>query len=310
MSYILNMLVKELMSPLSVFSQPDEAFTNAVLKMHSHKLSCLIVLNLGRIVGIFTERDAIRVFADHLGLNKDLDLSMAEVMTADPVCIESEASIGEAFSLTRARKIRHLPVVDGHGEVCGVITQAVTIEAFFKSQSRHDELAEANEILQSQALEDALLGIGNRRAMEVDLHSMCAEAKRYSKPFSVAMIDVDKFKLYNDHYGHQQGDEALKQICQIILTSMRDGDRLYRYGGEELLLLLNNTEQDLAAVAAERIRSAIVDSKIEHCKSDFGVVTVSMGLVAWRDSLSKTSLIELADAALYRAKAGGRNRLM
>ena len=193
------------------------------------------------------------------------------------------------------------------------------VEALQEAIQRHDRylatrrLLASNQELQMLAMEDPLLGIGNRRAMERDLDYTHSAAIRYMRLYSIILLDVDHFKLYNDCYGHQLGDQALIKIATHIKTSVRSADKLFRYGGEELLLLLPETDQEGADVLARRLVQSIHDREIEHKDSKYGVLTVSAGISGFDPRTDTESdwhgLIARADQALYRAKSAGRNRV-
>lgn len=120
------------------------------------------------------------------------------------------------------------------------------------------------------------------------------------------MLDIDWFKRYNDHYGHPMGDDALKAVAKAIDGTLRKGDRLYRFGGEELMLLLPDTDNKGALQAAERARQAVQDLALPHAESPLKVLTLSGGAAAGRN-LEGEALIAAADEALYAAKEAGRN---
>jgi diguanylate cyclase (GGDEF)-like protein len=156
--------------------------------------------------------------------------------------------------------------------------------------------------------------IGNRRAMEVDLDHTHSSALRYNQIYSLLLLDVDYFKLYNDSYGHQKGDEALKDIANIMKKHIRASDRLYRYGGEELLLLLPSTDAEEAYIVAKKLVSSVQDQAIPHRESPIECLTMSSGCTSvCKNTQEKYShweeAVEVADKALYRAKKGGRNRV-
>ena len=117
-----------------------------------------------------------------------------------------------------------------------------------------------------------MLKIGNRRAMEIDLAFTEADAKRHHKTFAVALLDIDFFKKFNDRYGHQAGDDALRDVAQAIKYSVRDSDRVFRYGGEEILILMPETEVVAAIKCAERVRKAVEHLAVPHLDSDDGVL--------------------------------------
>ena len=149
--------------------------------------------------------------------------------------------------------------------------------------------------------------------MEVDLTHTHASAIRYNQTYSVLLLDVDFFKRYNDHYGHQMGDEALIKVADIIKKQIRSSDRLYRYGGEELLLLLPHTSAEQSATVADKLVKSIQDSAIPHKKGPLGCLTISGGCSSVKkrqeENYSKwEQVVEEADRALYQAKTDGRNR--
>lgn len=139
-----------------------------------------------------------------------------------------------------------------------------------------------------------------------------SRARRAKTPLSLALLDVDFFKLYNDNYGHQQGDECLRKVASTLQqTARRAGEVAARYGGEELVLILPGSDAQAAATVAEHARAAIESLAIAHAKSSHGVVTVSIGVATFGPPAPDDvkALIAAADGAVYRAKAAGRNRV-
>lgn len=177
-----------------------------------------------------------------------------------------------------------------------------------------DALETLNKTLNTLAMEDGLTGLANRRQFDVTLDNEFSRAMRDASTLALIMIDVDCFKQYNDIYGHSAGDECLQAIGRTIagLASRRPGDLAARYGGEELAVLLPNTDVVGAVVLAERIRSAVRDLQIVHAGTTDGFVTLSAGVDAFRPvpgTGQPKELIQAADKALYAAKTGGRNRV-
>jgi diguanylate cyclase (GGDEF)-like protein/PAS domain S-box-containing protein len=167
-----------------------------------------------------------------------------------------------------------------------------------------DELAEAHRRLQARAAQDGLTGLANRRAFDEALAKEHRRAKREKKALSLVMIDVDRFKGFNDRYGHPAGDDCLRQVAAAIAETAA------RYGGEEFAVLLPDTDEAAAEVIAERILQAVWSLKIRHEGNLEGVVTISAGVasVDWVEANGVLeTLIHNADRALYRAKNGGRN---
>lgn len=173
------------------------------------------------------------------------------------------------------------------------------------------ELERANLELLGQSLTDPLTGVGNRRHMEEDLGRTHARALRTGRSYSVALFDIDHFKSYNDHYGHLAGDHALREVARCLDQLVRAGEGLYRYGGEEFLLLLPDCSVDEAAKAAGRLCGAVAAVAMPHDARPTPplVVTLSGGVSSWVQGSSAMvpELLKLADEALFRAKAAGRN---
>lgn len=176
---------------------------------------------------------------------------------------------------------------------------------------QNTELKRLNMRLHEQARRDPLTNLGNRLRLREDLELVKVRNERHD--YCALLCDVDHFKLYNDHYGHQAGDEVLRKVAETISGSCRAGDTAYRYGGEEFLLLLHGQPMGIAASVAERLRRAVEDLGITHeAKPSPGVVTLSIGIAELRAAELKTTgaLLQEADAALYRAKESGRNRVV
>lgn len=193
------------------------------------------------------------------------------------------------------------------------INQQERDEAFRALEKSQRELAEANLILQRLSSLDGLTGIPNRRRFDEALRSEWQRAIRHSTSISLIMLDIDYFKLYNDRYGHQGGDECLKCVARTLDESARrESDIVARYGGEEFAVILPETGAKGAVEVAEIMRGNIEQRNIPHESSKVSDhVTVSMGVATWvpeRDS-EPEELISMADQALYRAKENGRNQV-
>ncbi len=164
-----------------------------------------------------------------------------------------------------------------------------------------------------QAREDSLTGLGNRLRLREDVKTLIGQAERYGHSYCLLLCDIDYFKLYNDHYGHLAGDEALRAVAKIIQGHCRSGDAAYRFGGEEFLVILPEQNPKTAKITAERLRIAVEDLRVEHEKSPFGVVTVSVGVAGFSAEEDSTrvvgDLLQKADGALYLAKQAGRNHV-
>ncbi|MCH8550835.1 MAG: diguanylate cyclase [Natronospirillum sp.] len=179
--------------------------------------------------------------------------------------------------------------------------------------STQQELQRANFELKSLSEKDALTGLYNRLALDRKLEWDWAILGRAGAPLSILLIDIDLFKQYNDHYGHQAGDDCLRRVAIAMESvALRDSDMVARYGGEEFIVLLPNTAKDAAIKLANRLLQVIKDEAIEHQHSPIEkILTVSIGVasaVPQKDHSVK-SLVDAADKALYRAKENGRGRV-
>ncbi len=168
--------------------------------------------------------------------------------------------------------------------------------------------------LRSQTFSDGLTGIANRRHFDVAMEKELRRAKRAGTPLSLMMIDIDAFKAYNDHYGHQMGDEALIQVANALAQMLqRPLDLIARYGGEEFAVVLPEMDAGQCLHMAEAMRRTVAGLQLPHAKADHADhVTVSIGLATVPAGAAGdiTYLLGAADRALYAAKHGGRNRVV
>lgn len=156
------------------------------------------------------------------------------------------------------------------------------------------------------ALHDELTGLGNRAAYEKSLQREIELAQRQNTPLSLIVLDIDNFKHINDSYGHNSGDQALRTLSTTITQSLRRSDMAFRFGGEEFVLLLSNTDARAATIVAERLRQAVADTRCIDTTKTFGF-TISVGVAELETDEQAYHLFERADMALYQAKQTGRN---
>jgi len=178
-------------------------------------------------------------------------------------------------------------------------------------EERNRELQALNGRLKNLARVDALTQLGNRLALEEAMEKTCSAAQRYQRTYSIIMCDIDRFKLYNDTYGHPAGDKVLRRIADTLKSQVRASDQAFRYGGEEFAILLPEHNTDEAEKVAERLRAAVDALGIEHTAYDTGTVTISFGVATSRNNIENgcrwTEVLKRADEALYQAKESGRN---
>lgn len=267
---------------------------------------------------------------DHFGEYKGWWLSTGKPIGAEEwagarairngeVSIDEEIEI-ECFDGSRKLILNSaMPFYDARQKVSGAIIVNQDITRRKRSEEEllrtkealeavNRELQQAVEREQRLARTDVLTGLSNRRHFYDLAEHELAVARRYQHPLSIILFDLDHFKQVNDTWGHQIGDELLKRTAGIVQEEMRASDVLARYGGEELISLLPNSDARQAAVVAERIRAQIAADGVDAGTEHVGV-TVSAGVAEMlprKDTLDQ--LIRRADQALYRAKDGGRNR--
>jgi len=188
----------------------------------------------------------------------------------------------------------------------GIISQAK-----FELEHKHNELLvlnaeleRANLGLTELAATDSLTGLNNRHAFELRIVEETARSARFGAPCSILLLDVDHFKLFNDTYGHLEGDQILRDVASILKREARAVDFVARYGGEEFVFIFPDTDPDEARVAAERVRLAV-----ERFPWTVRPITISGGISTWSPCApTGWHLVSLADQALYSSKSAGRNR--
>ncbi len=218
--------------------------------------------------------------------------------------MEIEKGIGAPFLLTSA------PLFGLANETIGVVVQFKDIS---EQKAYEETLEKTNKKLESLARIDGLTHIANRRVFDETLQKEWKRMQRSHLPIALLMIDIDFFKLYNDNYGHAQGDECLKQVANAISNCIhRSHDLAARYGGEEFSCILPETDLNGAAIIADSVLSAVRECNILHeCSNIASIVTVSIGCFCMiPGSKDKYSvLITKADQLLYKSKESGRNRV-
>ncbi len=176
--------------------------------------------------------------------------------------------------------------------------------------SLHAELGRTRAELDHRSRTDPLTGLWNRADLSDYLQQLHATSERYRHNYCAALCDIDYFKAYNDRFGHLAGDQALRAVADTLKKQVRDADRVYRYGGEEFLILLPEQDIEDALAGLDRVRRAVHARHVDHPHVPGpGVLTISVGVAAYQPQApcSSQDLLHGADQALYRAKANGRN---
>ncbi|HEY9740246.1 MAG TPA: diguanylate cyclase [Coleofasciculaceae cyanobacterium] len=186
------------------------------------------------------------------------------------------------------------------------------IHAGLRGVRFYRELMQTNDVLSTMALADPLTELSNRRAMEWDLPRQIQNARSYSTALSLIMLDVDYFKSVNDNYGHQVGDRVLQLLAARLQHNLRIQDTLFRYGGEEFVIVLSQTDSQEAQIVAKRLRRLVGDQPFNIDGTLALQITISLGLASLNaeDDLKGESLLWRADHNLLRAKSSGRNQVV
>lgn len=179
-------------------------------------------------------------------------------------------------------------------------------------EEKQAELEILNRKLFEQARIDHLTKLQTRRKLHEDVAQLWPRVERYGESYCAAICDIDNFKRYNDTHGHLAGDEVLKSVAHALSASRRGGDKVYRFGGEEFVIVMPNCTKDECVTGAERYRAAVEALQIPHPGSESGSVTMSIGVSMLESTDGKTveSWLADADSALYEAKRLGRNRVV
>jgi diguanylate cyclase (GGDEF)-like protein/PAS domain S-box-containing protein len=197
--------------------------------------------------------------------------------------------------------VRVAPIRNAEGRITG------GVEVFSDNSRRLAEVQELDRLKQL-ALVDPVTEIRNRSFMEISLQSVLKEIDRYSWPMGLLFVDIDRFKRVNDSYGHEAGDQILKAVAQTLLQGVRAFDTVGRWGGEEFVLIIRNITDKNLAKLAEKLRALVAKSFVTLAVCQVGV-TVSIGATTFLPEDTVESVINRADALMYRSKAGGRNRV-
>jgi diguanylate cyclase (GGDEF)-like protein len=233
-----------------------------------------------------------------------LGLAFRPAIAVNALAIAAYAAIASA---------RGMPAIDlGHFLLTLVIANVICVAGAWNLEHARRTAWLEGQRLAETALQDGLTGIHNRRRFDEHLQRAWAQSIRERKPIALLLADIDHFKAYNDRYGHQAGDEALKAVAGVLSRfARRPLDLAARYGGEEFAIILFDTKRDQAEVIGDEVLEAVRKLGVVHQDSAAApVLTVSLGIACVLPAARRnwSGLIQLADQALYAAKDGGRNR--
>tara|TARA_R100001143_G_scaffold63562_1_gene71937 strand:+ start:17203 stop:19110 length:1908 start_codon:yes stop_codon:yes gene_type:complete len=210
-------------------------------------------------------------------------------------------------------QFRHMALEANRREEELQVSKRKAEDAVKALEQKARELEQVNNRLETLSLSDGLTGLANRRRFDEVLAAEWARSTRTTQPMSVLMLDVDFFKPYNDHYGHQQGDDCLRRIAGVLKTRIhRVTDLAARYGGEEFSIILSSCTEENAARIAEQMRMEVESLQIPHSHTEAGIVTISIGVATQvpQAGVAAAELLRHADIALYNAKHQGRNKVV
>jgi diguanylate cyclase (GGDEF)-like protein len=298
----------------------DEPLLQALRRMAEHGLSCLVVLQNNRPVGILTERDVVRLFAGEV--TELAGRTAGDAMSPRVFAVHPELSLPEAGRLMQMNGCRRFPVVNRTGRLVGLVTQTDilrgnlrALEVFSRElertvETRTADLKRKNEELEKVSVTDPLTGLFNRRFLRERIEEELARSRRSKLLLGCTLVDIDHFKTLNDTYGHEFGDVVLRGVAQCLRKAARKGDVVARYGGDEFVVI-GQTDQQGRMALAERIRESVGARPFRAGKTPV-TVTVSAGVGVFDPQTGalqeSEELLKAADAALYEAKAQGRNR--
>jgi diguanylate cyclase (GGDEF)-like protein len=295
----LQPLVLENASQSTRFSQDPY-----IVKRNPLSLLCVPILHQGKLTGLLYLENNLTQGAFTQQRLELLNLLVAQAA----ISIENSTLYAELEEKVEERTAELLDSLE--------VQKHLNSELSEKSQKldeAYEELRDANEKLQHQANTDPLTGLANRRHFNKLLAHEYKRCIRGKQPLSVLMSDLDNFKAFNDHYGHLEGDDCLKAIADVFKQVFgRSTDVVSRYGGEEIVVVLPDTDQDEALRLAETLRKSVEALQLPHAgNSQYEIVTISVGCVSLIPNVTESvdSITQKADKALYQAKEQGRNRV-
>jgi len=260
----------------------------------------------------------------HSGIDREISIAYVQLAVFGMLVLLTAWFGGERLILRPIRQLVRTATRFGRGDLRVRATGKAWIAEFEplavalndmarKLAAREEELHIANQHLEELASLDGLTGLANRRGFDRQLVVEWQRAAEHGQPLALMMIDIDHFKLFNDRYGHVQGDACLRAVGETLsLVTLEEAVLVARYGGEEFALLLPGLGLDRASALAEEGRRAIEDLLIRHAEAACGLVTISIGVESLvpRQDQPAAELVEAADRALYAAKRGGRNTVV
>jgi two-component system, chemotaxis family, response regulator WspR len=299
---IRRMLASESDMELTYIEDPSVAIENAV------NLDATIILQ----DLVMPDADGMTLLRFYKANNETRDIPVIVLSSKEEATTKSEAfSYGASDYLVKLPdEIELIARIRSHAK--NYILQKERDSAFYALSQMKKQLEASNKQLHELSMKDGLTGISNRRHFDEKLEENIQIAKTNQTPITLILMDIDYFKFFNDNYGHQLGDECLKDVAKLLAKAcFNPQDMAARYGGEEFVALLPGTTETNAQQVAKRFANLLENAQIEHNYSDAAnCISVSMGIATFDkgSDYSAKKLIEDADRALYKAKENGRNR--
>jgi diguanylate cyclase (GGDEF)-like protein len=325
-------------TPNPAVADYNDSLISAVRQMNEKKIGAILVTKGEELVGIFTERDLLRLIS-----NAQADGLLGPVgrhMTEKPICAQIDEDYNSVYMKMKVHRIRHVPVLKGK-RVEGIVSirdlihfcqneleaELLNVRGELKelkdlsvlsTEKRIETLRSEIEKYRSLSLTDDLTGLYNKRYFEARLREEINRANRYDMKLSLIFADIDHFKRVNDNYGHDSGDEVLRRTAGVlsgemddltVISRLRKSDIVARYGGEEFVIILPETPLKGAVAAAEKLRKVIESHSFRLNREEIRL-TMSFGVASYAHGAPNgDTLIKNADLAMYRAKQEGRNKV-
>lgn len=335
--------IESWVTPNPAVVEGGEILVNAIQKMAEKRIGAILITQNDELVGIFTERDLLRLFSGNTeeAFKTHLLRPIKVFMTASPICAQLTEDYNTVYMKMKTHDVRHIPILDGE-QLVGIVSMRDLIHhyqnrletAFNEARQEIDDLKKLVSVAEGEKIEtliqevqrykelsltDYLTGLFNKRYFQTRFVEEVTRARRSSYDLSLIFCDIDYFKRINDRFGHHIGDEVLRTTAQIlsgsidelnIISRLRKSDIIARYGGEEFVVILPETGKTGAAIAAERLRKKIekytftLHGEKVHITMSFGVAELAP------TDKDHTEIIKNADYAMYKAKNSGRNRVV
>ncbi|MDB9312373.1 GGDEF domain-containing protein [Spirulina sp. CS-785/01] len=239
--------------------------------------------------------------------NSDLKILLETVTVHSDTMEEELHRLNEQLEQEMEKRLKNMRAL--HFLLWMVTQDIADLQIVLETATQHGDLME--QYLHDQSIRDPLTGLFNRRYLNDDFERVLVHGSNRKQPFGLILGDIDHFKAFNTKFGHKAGDEVLIRVCQYIQETVQDVGTAYRYGGEELLIIIRDCSLYTTYDIAQRLREGIKQLKVHYSEQDLGSITISFGVAGFPDhGKNSDRLIAMADEALYQAKAQGRDRVI